>query len=117
MDKKELKSSSLYQNVYQSIRAELHELINCDYIAEKLMPLFDSFIEDRLTEYGLYTSLREELLKENQKVIVPSLKEEKKQWFEEVSKWLMENIKFYSTNALGVEYLIDDLKKDIGINY
>lgn len=116
MDKKELKSSSLYQNVYYSIRSELHGLIDCDYIAEKLMPLFESFIEDRLTEYGLYTSLREELLKENQKVIVPSLKEEKKKWVEELSKWLMENIKFYSTNALGVECLIDDLKKDMKID-
>lgn len=117
MDKKELRSSSLYRNVYDSIRAELHELIDCDYIADKLMPLFETFIEDRLTEYDLYKKLRESVLEENKVVIIPSLKEEKKKWFEEVSKWLMENIKFYSTNALGVEYLIDDLKKDMNIDY
>lgn len=44
-------------------------------------------------------------------VLNKSAEQAKKQMIDRVCEWLIENIRYYSTNALGAEYLAADLKQ------
>lgn len=71
-----IKTTALYQNIQTGIIKNLGEGCLTDMVLDVVMPMFEPFIEERLSNFKLY---REAIEKDNRSIIVTNWKPSKEQ--------------------------------------
>lgn len=101
-----IKTTALYQNIQIDIIKQLGEGCLTDMVLDVVMPMFEPFIEERLSNFELY---REAIEKANRPIIVTNWKPSKEQM-----KWLkdvIETVPMTCRQQIPLESLYADLQK------